>query len=83
MARTGKRLRKAYEIVNKNTTYPFDEALKMVKDNAQAKFDETIDIAVRLNIDARKADQNVRGMVQLPSGTGKTVRVAVFVADSI
>ncbi len=58
--------------------YPVDEALGMVKANATAKFDETIEVAVNLNVDPRHADQMVRGMVTLPKGTGKTVRVGVF-----
>ena len=58
--------------------YAVDEALKIVKDNAKAKFDESVDVAVRLGIDAKKSDQQVRGSTVLPAGTGKTVRVAVF-----
>jgi large subunit ribosomal protein L1 len=58
--------------------YPVDEALSIVKANATAKFDETIEVAVNLNVDPRHADQMVRGMVTLPKGTGKTVRVGVF-----
>ena len=58
--------------------YPLDDALKLVKENATAKFDESIDVAVNLGIDAKKSDQTVRGSVVLPAGTGKTVRVAVF-----
>ena len=58
--------------------YPVDEALSIVKANATAKFDETIEVAVNLNVDPRHADQKVRGMVTLPKGTGKTVRVGVF-----
>ncbi len=58
--------------------YPVDEALSLVKANATAKFDETIEVAVNLNVDPRHADQMVRGMVTLPKGTGKTVRVGVF-----
>jgi large subunit ribosomal protein L1 len=58
--------------------YPVDEALKLVKEFAKAKFDETVDVAVNLGIDASKSDQQVRGSTVLPNGTGKTVRVAVF-----
>ena len=58
--------------------FPIDEALKLVKEFAQAKFDETVDVAVNLGIDASKSDQQVRGSTVLPNGTGKTVRVAVF-----
>src|SRR6184192_2445143 len=59
-------------------TYPLDEALKLVKETATAKFDESVDIAVNLGVDAKKSDQTVRGSVVLPAGTGKSVRVAVF-----
>src|SRR5499427_7309657 len=58
--------------------YPIDDALSLVKECASAKFDESIDVAVQLGIDAKKSDQVVRGSVVLPSGTGKSVRVAVF-----
>ena len=64
--------------VNPETLYALDEALKMVKANATAKFDETIEVAINLNVDPRHADQMVRGVVTLPKGTGKTVRVGVF-----
>ena len=63
-------------------TYGLDEAVKLVKDNAKAKFDETVEIAVNLGVDPRHADQNVRGVVNLPSGTGRDVRVAVFAKDA-
>jgi large subunit ribosomal protein L1 len=74
----GKRLKKAYESVDTNKLYTLDEAVAMVKAGATAKFDETIDIAVRLGVDPRQSDQMVRGAVSLPAGTGKTLRVAVF-----
>ena len=74
----GKRLKKAYESVDTNKLYTLDEAVAMVKASATAKFDETIDIAVRLGVDPRQSDQMVRGAVSLPAGTGKTLRVAVF-----
>jgi len=61
-----------------NKTYPLEDALKLVKETATAKFDESVDIAVVLGIDAKKSDQSVRGSVVLPGGTGRTVRVAVF-----
>lgn len=61
---------------------PFNEAIKLVKDNAKAKFDESIEIAVNLGVDPRHADQQVRGVVNLPSGTGRDVRVAVFAKDA-
>ncbi len=64
--------------VKANTSYALDDALKLVKETATAKFDESIDLAIVLGIDAKKSDQSVRGSVVLPAGTGKTVRVAVF-----
>lgn len=78
MAHIGKRLKKVYEGLDTQKAYTLEEAVKIIKTNATAKFDETIEIAVNLNIDPRKADQNLRGVVQLPHGTGKTYRVAVF-----
>jgi len=74
----GKRYKAASSAVDRNKTYPLDEAVKLVKANAKAKFDETIEVAMNLGIDPRHADQAVRGMVELPNGTGKSVRVAVF-----
>src|SRR5437870_8261256 len=78
MAKTGKRLKKAYEGVDPMVSHPLDEAVKLIKGRASAKFDETVEIAMNLNLDPRKPDQNLRGTVMLPHGTGKTVRVAVF-----
>lgn len=78
MAHVGKRLKKVYGNLDTKKMYTLEEAVKTVKSNVTAKFDETIEIAVNLNIDPRKADQNLRGVVQLPHGTGKTYRVAVF-----
>jgi len=78
----GKRYRAAAETVDVNTTYSVTDAVKLVKSNAKAKFDETIDIAVNLGVDPKYADQMVRGVVSLPSGTGKDVRVAVFARDA-
>ncbi|WP_032112447.1 50S ribosomal protein L1 [Candidatus Paracaedibacter symbiosus] len=78
MAHVGKRLKKVYEGLDTEKAYTIEEAVKLIKSHATAKFDETIEIAVNLNIDPRKADQNLRGVVQLPHGTGKTYRVAVF-----
>jgi large subunit ribosomal protein L1 len=75
---TGKRLKSAYAAIDREAFYALPEAVKLIKDRAQAKFDETIEIAMNLGIDPRHADQNVRGVVQLPNGTGKTTRVAVF-----
>lgn len=78
MARNGKRLSKAYDAIDRNKDYELDEAVKLVKSAAVTKFDETVEIAMNLGIDPRHADQNVRGVVTLPNGTGKSVRVAVF-----
>jgi large subunit ribosomal protein L1 len=64
--------------VDRNKLYPLSDAIKLVKDNATAKFNESIDVAINLGIDAKKSDQTVRGSVVLPAGTGKVVRVAVF-----
>ena len=74
----GKRYKAAFAIVDRDKTYPLEEAVKIVKANAKAKFDETIEVAMNLGIDPRHADQAVRGMIELPNGTGKSVRVAVF-----
>ena len=74
----GKRFRKASEGIDRDKTYAVNDAVKMVKSNAKAKFDETIDICMNLGVDPRHADQMVRGMISLPSGTGKSLRVAVF-----
>jgi large subunit ribosomal protein L1 len=78
MARLGKRLKKAYEGVDRTAVYRLDEAVSLIKTCASAKFDETVEIAMNLNLDPRRQDQNLRGTVMLPHGTGKTVRVAVF-----
>jgi large subunit ribosomal protein L1 len=78
MAKPGKRFRKASEGVERGKAYGLSDAVKMVKAGAKAKFDETIEIAMNLGIDPRHADQMVRGVVELPNGTGKTLRVAVF-----
>src|SRR5215469_7548269 len=74
----GKRLKKAYEGIDPTVSYDVGEAVKLVKTRHKTKFDETVEIAMNLNIDPRKADQNLRGTVLLPHGTGKTLRVAVF-----
>ena len=74
----GKRLKKAYETVDTSKVYDIEEAIKVIKENATAKFDETVDIAVALGVDPRQSDQMVRGAVSLPAGTGKTLTVAVF-----
>jgi large subunit ribosomal protein L1 len=78
MACEGKRMRKAREGVDADQAYVIDEAVKLVKQNAAAKFDESIEVAVCLGIDIRHSDQMVRGVMMLPNGTGKTLRVAVF-----
>jgi large subunit ribosomal protein L1 len=78
----GKKIVKAREGIDRNKLYKLDEAIKMVKSRASAKFDETIEIAINLGVDPRHADQMVRGVVNLPNGTGKTVRVAVFAKDA-
>src|SRR6266704_6734938 len=74
----GKRLKKAREGVDREKLYPLAEAVKMVKERAKEKFDETIEIAMNLGVDPKHADQMVRGVVTLPNGTGRSVRVAVF-----
>jgi large subunit ribosomal protein L1 len=78
MAKTSKRVIALQAKVDRNKFYPIDTALDLVKECATAKFDESIDVAVQLGIDAKKSDQVVRGAVVLPAGTGKSVRVAVF-----
>jgi len=82
MASKGKRLKGAYTGIDPTTAYPMDEAIKMVKSKAAAKFDETVEIAMNLGVDPRHSDQMVRGVVSLPHGTGKSVRVAVFAKDA-
>ncbi len=78
MAAQGKRLKAAYEGIDRKALYDLSEAVKKVKEGAKAKFDETVEISMNLGVDPRHADQNVRGVVSLPHGTGKSVRVAVF-----
>lgn len=75
---TGKQQKAAKAKIDRTKTYPIEEALSLVKETAHAKFDETVDLCVRLGVDPRKADQMVRGAVVLPNGLGKTVRVLVF-----
>lgn len=82
MAKSGKRMSAALGKIDKEKLYTADEAAAIVKDNAKAKFDETVEIAVNLGVDPRHADQMVRGVVNLPAGTGKSVRVAVFAKDA-
>jgi large subunit ribosomal protein L1 len=74
----GKRLKSAYAAVDTNKSYPLDEAIRLIKANSKAKFDETVELSLNLGIDPRHADQMVRGLTNLPNGTGKTVRVGVF-----
>jgi large subunit ribosomal protein L1 len=74
----GKRLSAARETIDRDQLYTVDEAVKHVKANAKAKFDETIELAINLGVDPRHADQMVRGVCELPNGTGRSVRVAVF-----
>jgi large subunit ribosomal protein L1 len=78
MAKTGKRLQKAKENIDRTALYSLSDAIKIIKENANTKFDETIDIALNLGVDPKHADQMVRGVVSLPHGTGKILRVAVF-----
>ncbi len=78
MAKVGKRLKQAYVGIDRNAFYEIAEAVKVIKAGAKAKFDETIEVALNLGVDPRHADQMVRGVVELPHGTGKTLRVAVF-----
>ena len=78
MARIAKRMDEALKGLDRDQLYALDEAVKLVRGRAKAKFDETIEIAMNLGVDPRHADQNVRGVVTLPNGTGKSVRVAVF-----
>jgi large subunit ribosomal protein L1 len=74
----GKRLTQAYSPINRDAFYNVDKAVDLIKQGAKARFDETIEIAMNLGIDPRHSDQNVRGVVLLPHGTGKSLRVAVF-----
>jgi len=78
MAKLGKRMREALEKVEVLKEYELMEAVTLAKETAQAKFDESMDVVVRLGVDSRKADQNVRGSVLLPRGTGKKFRILVF-----
>ena len=78
MAKLSKRVRAFREKVDANRSYPLDEAIALLKEFGTAKFNETVEIAVNLGVDARKSDQGVRGATTLPHGTGSEVRVAVF-----
>src|SRR6476659_6933757 len=78
MTKISKRYQAAAKQVVPGKSYPLDEALKIIQSNSKTKFVESVDVAVRLGVDAKKSDQNVRGSTVLPAGTGKSVRVAVF-----
>jgi large subunit ribosomal protein L1 len=78
MAKLGKRTKAAREGIDRTKLYPLDEAVKMIQARAKAKFDETIEVAMNLGVDPRHADQMVRGVCNLPNGSGRTVRVGVF-----
>jgi len=78
MAKTSKRMQANSEKIERGKQYDLQEALTLIKDSANARFDESVDVAVNLGVDARKSEQNVRGSTVLPRGTGKTVKVAVF-----
>ena len=78
MAHIGKRIAKAREGIERTKLYPLSDAVKLVRERAKAKFDESVEIAMNLGVDPKHADQMVRGVVNLPNGTGRTLRVAVF-----
>jgi large subunit ribosomal protein L1 len=78
MAKLGKRLKTAREEIDRAKFYPIEEAVKLVKERATAKFDETVEVALNLGVDPRHSDQMVRGVVNLPNGSGRSQRVAVF-----
>ena len=78
MAHIGKRITKAREGIERTKLYPIDQAVKLVRERAKAKFDESVEIAMNLGVDPKHADQMVRGVVNLPNGTGRVLRVAVF-----
>jgi len=82
MAYHGKRVKAAREAVDKKKLYALDEAVKLVRSLASAKFDETVEVALNLGVDPRHADQMVRGVVELPNGSGRSLRVAVFARDA-
>jgi large subunit ribosomal protein L1 len=82
MAKIAKRVAKSREAIDRNKAYALSEAIKLLKDRSTVKFDETIEVAMNLGVDPRHADQMVRGVVNLPNGTGRTVRVAVFARDA-
>ena len=82
MAKMTKRAKAAREQIDPNSRFAIPDAIKIVKEHAVSKFDETVDLSINLNVDPRHADQIIRGVVALPNGTGKTLRVAVFAKDA-
>lgn len=78
MAKEGKRLKEARKSIDANKTYSLEEAVKLVKGGAKTKFDETVDVVMNLGVDPKHSDQMVRGVIDMPNGLGKTIRVAVF-----
>ena len=82
MAKTSRKLKAAYAEIDRNKAYELSAAVALVKDHAKARFDETIEISLNLGVDPRHADQMVRGVVAMPNGTGKSMRVAVFAKDA-
>ncbi|PPR12439.1 MAG: 50S ribosomal protein L1 [Alphaproteobacteria bacterium MarineAlpha12_Bin1] len=82
MAKITKRAKAAREKIDSNSRFAIPDAIKIVKEHAISKFDESVDLSINLNVDPRHADQNIRGVVALPNGTGKTLRVAVFAKDA-
>lgn len=82
MAVKGKRMKGIYDAFDRSALHQIDDAVKIILDNKKTKFDETVEIAMNLGVDPRHSDQMVRGVVSLPNGTGKTVRVAVFAKDA-
>ena len=82
MAKTGRNLKAAYAEIDRDRVYELSAAVALVKGHAKAKFDETIEISMNLGVDPRHADQMVRGVVAMPNGTGKSMRVAVFAKDA-
>lgn len=82
MAKTGKKMRQAREGIEREALYPLADAVKMIKERASAKFDETVEVAINLGVDPRHADQMVRGVCNLPNGTGRSLRVGVFAKDA-
>lgn len=83
MAYAGKRYRKMAEKLEAEKSYKLSEAVAFLKENSACKFDETVEVSINLNVDPRSADQNIRGMVSMPAGTGKTKRVAVFARGTV